>query len=127
VLVEVALLGHDAAVPAEAADLVDAESGSLPEFRGGRDARKPQRVTPDVDPDALAQEAHDAQHAPGLERTVTMLPALSACLEERSGWVTRRRRCRFRASGALLWLEEAPDSATVSAQLPEKRGPEPSI
>ena len=46
----------------------------MPEFRGLGDRGAPQRMTPDVQPDALSELADDAQHGAGLQVMIA-LPA----------------------------------------------------
>jgi hypothetical protein len=67
----------------------------LPKLGRLRDARVPQRVTPDVQPHLLSELAHNPEHAARFERAVSILPALAARLEQRA----RRRAPRHPEAG----------------------------
>jgi hypothetical protein len=79
-------------MPTVRADLVEPEAGPLPKLGRLRDARVPQRGTPDVQPHLLSELAHNPEHAARFERAVSILPALAARLEQRPAAAPRGTR-----------------------------------
>jgi hypothetical protein len=84
VLIHVDHQRRDAPMPTVRANLVEPQTGPLPEFGRLRDARVAQTVTPDMQADLLPELADNTRDRARLERAVAMLSALAPGLKERS-------------------------------------------